>query len=51
MKNMILIALALGALSSAACRERKAEERPDYESTRRHSESSHQALDKETKGY
>jgi hypothetical protein len=51
MKNFIMIALAFASLSLAACRERKAEERPDYDATRAHSESSHQSLDKEAQGH
>jgi len=51
MKNLILAALALAALSSAACFERKADPRPNYEGSRESSERSQKSLDKEAGGY
>ena len=50
MKKAYLALLIMTAFA-AACRERKAEPRPDYEGTRGHSESSHQSLDKEAQGH
>lgn len=51
MKNLILTALALAAISAAACHERKAEPRPNYEGSRSSSEKSHDSLDKEAGSY
>ncbi|MBI5247736.1 MAG: hypothetical protein HY923_11210 [Elusimicrobia bacterium] len=51
MKNLILAALALAALSAAACFERKTETRPNYDGSRSSSERSHDSLDKEAGSY
>ncbi len=50
MKNLILAVLALAALAAAACHERKAEPRPNYEGSSSASEKAHQSLDKEAGG-
>ena len=47
MKNVILVVIALTALASAACHERKAEPRPDFDGSRSNSERSQKSLDKE----
>ncbi len=49
MKQLILVVVAAAAM--AACRERKAEPRPNYEGSRSASERSHGSLDKEAGGY
>lgn len=49
MKKTLLALLALSALA-AACHERKAEPRPDYEGTRSASEKAHQSLDNQSRG-
>lgn len=48
MKNLILVVLVAAAM--AACKERKAEPRPDYGRTHGASERSHDSLDKEAGG-
>ncbi len=48
MKTLLAL-LALSALA-AACHERKAEPRPDYEGSRSSSEKAHQSLDNEARG-
>ena len=50
MKNVILVVIALAALASAACYERKAEPRPDYDGSHSASEKAHRSLDKEAGG-
>jgi hypothetical protein len=48
MKKILLVLLAVSAL--AACKERKADPRPDYEGTHSASEKSHKSLDAEAGG-
>ena len=50
MKKAILALLFVSALASAACKERKADPRPNYEGSRAASEKAHQSLDKEPVG-
>lgn len=49
MKKTLLALIVLSAFA-AACHERKAEPRPDYEGSNRASEKAHQSLDDEAKG-
>ncbi|UPT75514.1 MAG: hypothetical protein M0D55_07500 [Elusimicrobiota bacterium] len=51
MKNLILAVLAAAALASAACKERKADPKPNYDGSRSASDRSHDSLDKEAGGY
>jgi len=48
MKKTFLALIMLAAL--AACKERKADPRPNYEGTRSASEKAHESLDKEAAG-
>ena len=50
MKNVILVVIALTALASAACHERKAEPRPDFDGTHSASDKAQKALDNEARG-
>ena len=49
--NKTYLALMVLAAFAAACSERKAEPRPDYDGARSHSEDSHRSLDKEAQGH
>lgn len=49
MKKLLLALIVLSAFA-AACHERKAEPRPDYEGSHRASEKAHQSLDNEANG-
>lgn len=49
MKKILLALIAVSALA-AACRERKADPRPNYEGSRSASERAHESLDKEAGG-
>jgi hypothetical protein len=49
MKKTMLALLVLSALA-AACKERKADPRPDYEGSHSASEKAHQSLDNEANG-
>ncbi len=48
MKKLLLVLLAVSAL--AACKERKADPRPNYEGSHRASDKAHGSLDKEAGG-
>ncbi len=48
MKKILLVLLAVSAF--AACKERKADPRPDYDASHRASEKAHGSLDKEAGG-
>lgn len=50
MKNALFAALVLTALAVAACKERKADPRPNYEGSHSASERAHESLDKEAGG-
>lgn len=50
MKKTLLALIVLSAFA-AACHERKAEPRPNYEGSSSASEKAHQSLDKEAGGY
>ena len=49
MKKLLFVLLALSGLA-AACKERKADPRPNYEGSHSASERSHESLDKEAGG-
>jgi nitrous oxide reductase accessory protein NosL len=49
MKKTLLALIALSAFA-AACHERKAEPRPNYEGSHSASDRAHDSLDKEAKG-
>jgi len=48
MRNLLLVLLA--AVAFAACKERKADPRPNYEGSHSASERAHDSLDKEAGG-
>ena len=49
MKKTLLVLIALSAFA-VACKERKADPRPDYEGSHRASERAHDSLDREAGG-
>lgn len=50
MKKTLLVLVVLSAFA-AACKERKADPRPNYEGSHSASEKAHQSLDNEAGGY
>lgn len=50
MKKTLLALIVLSAFA-AACHERKAEPRPDYDGSSRASDKAHGSLDDEARGY